>query len=363
MADAASKTEKPSPRRLEKARKEGQFLSSKDFVGGAQFVVFVALIAAYAESWMRDATFASILIFRQAFRADLANGDIIRLGQEALSRLLMPLAIGAAFVILVTFLFQFATTSFGFSVKKLSPSFKRLNPLSNLKELPKRNVPAAAQALAMMLIFGAAIYVVIEANLISLIGLPLAGLGSGLRVVGGILEDLLWKAAGVFVLFGLVDLGRQYRRRDKDLRMTKQELREESKESEGDPQIKARIQRLRRDLVRQQMMKEVPTATAVIVNPTHYAVALRYDHGASVAPVVVAKGRNFVALRIRELARSHDIPLVENPPLAQALYKSVKLGQEIPPQLYKAVAEVLAYVYRMMGRDAPTSTALARRAL
>jgi flagellar biosynthetic protein FlhB len=212
----------------------------------------------------------------------------------------------------------------------------------------------------MLAVFGGAIYLVVEANLSTFLGLPLAPLSLSLSLIGDSLSDLFWKAAGVFVVFGIVDLLRQHRRHQKDLRMSKQEIREEMKETEGDPHIRARIRRLRRDLLRQQMMKQVPTATAVIVNPTHYAVALRYDHGSTAVPLVVAKGRNYLAQRIRELAVSHGVPLVENPPLAQALYKSVKTGQEIPPHLYRAVAEVLAYIYRLMHKEPVRRGAIAR---
>jgi flagellar biosynthetic protein FlhB len=129
--------------------------------------------------------------------------------------------------------------------------------------------------------------------------------------------------------------------------MSKQEIREEHKENEGNPQVKGRIRRIQRDLARRRMMQAVPTATAVVVNPTHYAVAMRYVMESMAAPVVVAKGRNYLALRIRERAREHGIPIVENPPLAQALYKSAEVGQEIPAHLYRAVAEILAYIYRL----------------
>jgi flagellar biosynthetic protein FlhB len=133
----------------------------------------------------------------------------------------------------------------------------------------------------------------------------------------------------------------------KDMRMTKQEVRQESKENEGSPLIKGKIRRLQRDFARRRMMHNVATATAIIVNPTHYAVALRYDHETMATPQVVAKGKNYLALRIRQRALEHNIPLVENPPLAQALYKSVDVGREIPAHLYRAVAEVLAYIYRL----------------
>jgi flagellar biosynthetic protein FlhB len=137
--------------------------------------------------------------------------------------------------------------------------------------------------------------------------------------------------------------------------MSKQEVKEEAKESEVNPQVKGKIRRLRRDLARRRMMKDVKTATAVIVNPTHYAVALRYQSGTTGTPVVVAKGKNYLALRIRQIAIENGVPLVENPPLAQALYKSVDVGREIPPQLYRAVAEVLAYIYRLTNTRAANS--------
>ncbi len=135
--------------------------------------------------------------------------------------------------------------------------------------------------------------------------------------------------------------------------MTKQEIRDEVKESEGNPQTKQRIRRIQRDVIRRSMMKEVPKATAIIVNPTHYAVAIRYSMETQAAPKVVAKGKNYLARRIREIAMEHNVPIVENQPLAQALYKSVEVGQEIPAHLYRAVAEILAYLYRLMNGRLP----------
>jgi flagellar biosynthetic protein FlhB len=125
-------------------------------------------------------------------------------------------------------------------------------------------------------------------------------------------------------------------------------VREELKETEGDPQIKGRVRRIQRDLAHRNMMKEVPNATAVIVNPTHYSVAIRYDMETMAAPRVLAKGKNYLALRIRQIATDHQVPIIENQPLAQALYKSADVGQEIPPDLYRAVAEVLAYIFKLM---------------
>jgi flagellar biosynthetic protein FlhB len=154
----------------------------------------------------------------------------------------------------------------------------------------------------------------------------------------------------VLVLFGAIDLFRQKRKLDKQLRMTKQEVRDEMKENEGNPQIKSQIRRLRRQLLRGRMMSEVPKATVVLVNPTHYSVAIRYDPATMASPVVVAKGKNYLAKLIREKAVRHQVPIVENQPLARALYSSANVGQQIPIEFYRAVAEILAYLYRMMNR-------------
>jgi flagellar biosynthetic protein FlhB len=238
----------------------------------------------------------------------------------------------------------------GLTLKKLAPDIKRINPVSKLQNLPRQNIPQFLQALVLLPLFLVAVYVVVSENLAAFLGLPLVSVEGGLLRVGISVKNLLWRAVGLFLVLGLVDLARTRRRYRKDLRMSKQEIRDELKEVEGNPQIKGRIRRLQRDLLRRQMMREVPKATAVVVNPTHYAVAIRYEMEAMAAPKVVAKGKNYLALRIRQKAIEHEVPIVENAPLAQALYKSAAVGQEIPVHLYRAVAEILAYLYRLMHR-------------
>ncbi|MEO5952479.1 MAG: EscU/YscU/HrcU family type III secretion system export apparatus switch protein, partial [Chloroflexia bacterium] len=157
---------------------------------------------------------------------------------------------------------------------------------------------------------------------------------------------------GLLFLLGVVDLGLAMRKFNNDLKMTKQELKEEYKEGNGNPEIKAKVRKIMKELIGKRMMSQVPKATVVITNPTHYAIAIQYDAGEMTVPIVLAKGADHVALRIRKIAMDRQIPIIENPPLAQALYKSVEAGQEIPLHLYRAVAEVLAYVYRVLGRSA-----------
>ncbi len=214
------------------------------------------------------------------------------------------------------------------------------------------------QALLLLPLAGVVLYFELTENLNAFLELAWLHPNSAVARVGGTLQTLLWRAAGLFLLIGVIDLIWQRRRYMNQLKMSKQEIREEHKDQEGNPQIKARVRRIQRDMARKQMMKEVPKATAIIVNPTHYAVAIRYSLPTAsgepgTAPRVVAKGKNYLAARIRKLAMDNQIPIVENPPLARALYKSVDVGQEIPGHLYRAVAEILAYIYRLMGGRLP----------
>jgi flagellar biosynthetic protein FlhB len=279
--------------------------------------------------------------------------EVLRITHLVVFRDLLPLVLAGGILVAVTLTTQLVSTRFGLASEKLLPDFKRLNVISRLRELPRQNFTVFTQALLLLPLFGLAVYVVIKNNLEALVRLPLQSAEQGAGQLGGSIQDLFWKATLVFLVLGGFDFWRQHRRYLADLRMSKQEVREEVKETEGNPQIRARIRRLQRDLLRRQMMRQVPKATAVIVNPTHYAVAIRYRLEVSSAPTVVAKGKNYLALRIRQKAVENQVPVVENPPLAQALYKSTEVGQEIPVHLYRAVAEILAYIYRLMGGRLP----------
>jgi flagellar biosynthetic protein FlhB len=347
MADKSQRTEKPTQRRIEKARTDGQFASSRELGGAVQFLVFVAIVARWGGAWLAATRRTTHVLIERAFRTDVSAAELVRLTRDALWESMLPLVTVAAALMLISLASQLAMTRLGFSLKKLAPDFKRLNPISRVPEMARQNLWALAKAVVMLPLFGAVVWAIASDNLESYLAMPLTTVEAGARRLGDSLLGLLWKAAGAFLVLGLVDMLRAQRRYTAQLRMSKQEMREESKDLEGNPQVKARIRRLQRDLLRRQMMKEVKTATAVVVNPTHYAVAIRYRMEVMAAPVVVAKGKNYVARRIREIATEHQVPLIENPPLAQALYASVKVGQPIPINLYRAVAEILAYIYRL----------------
>ena len=353
VPDQGQRTEQPTAKRLDKARREGQFPTARDFVSAVQFLAFVAVLGAWGGQWFGELRLLMRQTLAAAFSANPPAAQAVELSRYLLLSILRLLAPAGGVLLLVTVGVQLIATRMGVSLKKLAPDLKRLNPLARLRELPRQNLPALLRAVVMLPLFGLAIYGIVRDNLFAYLALPFQTVESGFRQACGSLGVLLWKAAGVFLIFGSVDLFRQQRRYRKDLRMSKQEIRDEVKETEGNPLMKSRIRRIQRERLRHKMMKEVPKATAVIVNPTHYAVALRYSLDSMATPVVVAKGKNYLAQRIRQRAVEYQVPIIENPPLAQALYRSVEVGQEIPAHLYRAVAEILAYVYKLMNGRLP----------
>ena len=302
MAGSNEKTEQPTQQRLKKAREDGNFATAKVFVSALQFLAFVSLLHAWGGGWLRSIRSSMALLFEHALDPKLDPSEIILLGFNLLKFLMMPLGVLGGVLIAITLAVQLGVTRLGISVKKLAPDLKRLNPLSRLRELPKQNLPSFLQAVVMIPVFGSVVYFLVTDDFQKYLSLPLQSVASGALQVGGSIEKLLWKASFLFVVFGAVDLLRQQKRYSSSLKMSKQDIRDEMKEVEGNPLMKQRVRRLRRDMARRRMMHEVPTATAVIVNPTHYAVALKYSLNSTGAPRVVAKGKNYLALRIRQKA-------------------------------------------------------------
>lgn len=353
MANHSGKTEEPTQRRLEKARREGQFAAARELVSAVQFAAFLALAGAGGSAWLTSLEQSLRGLFQLGFAGPLAPEDVTHLAWALFWRHGMPLTAAGLGMAAVTLGFRLVTTGFGMSWKKLAPDPARLNPIARLRDLPRQNLTTLAEAAVLLPVFLWAVYRIAGDRFLALLALPLGSVESGYRFVTASLADLFWKAAGLFLVLGAADFYRQQRRHRQNLRMSKQEVKEEVKEQEGNPQMKARVRRLQRERARRHMMKEVSQATAVVVNPTHYAVAIRYRMEDMAAPQVVAKGKNYLARRIREIATANQVPIVENPPLAQALYKSVGVGQEIPPHLYRAVAEILAYIFKLMNGRRP----------
>jgi flagellar biosynthesis protein FlhB len=349
MADP-QKTEQPTPQRLKKAREEGNFASSRQFISGAQFLALVVLLRFFGENWVGAMRIAMTSSLQRAFSSELSANDWFTLLEGITLHCVLPVLAAGAALMVVTVALQLGLTNMGFTFKKLTPDFNRLNPASRVRQIWANAIPSLIQSCILLAIAGYVVYAIGYENKERILALPLKSLEAARVDIADSLMTLLWRGAAVFFVFGCVDLFREKKRHMDGLRMSKQEIKEEHKQMEGDPHTKMRIRRIQREQARKRMMQDVPKATAVIVNPTHFSVAIKYQPDTMVAPIVVAKGKNYLALRIRQIAVENQVPLVENPPLARGLYKAVDVGQEIPPHLYKAVAEILAYIFKLMNR-------------
>jgi flagellar biosynthetic protein FlhB len=352
---AGDKEEKPTPERLRKAREEGQFLSSRGTLTAVQFVTFVWLIGSILPHWAQvvQANVARLLLTAPT-ALELSSAELTTLLRSLFWQTFMPLLYLGGSIFGVTLAVNLAMTRLGFSPTRLMPKIQNFSPMGRLSSLPMQNLKAVGEALFLIAVLALSVNSFYDDQLNLLLRMPFQGVPVAVAEICTSIHGLLWKAAFIFVLFGALDIAFEYKRHMSRLKMSKQEIRDENKRSEGDPQIKMRIRRLRRELLRRQMMKQVPLATAVIVNPTHFAVAIRYDMETMSSPIVVAKGKNWLALRIRHVATQNEVPIIENPPLARALYDAAEIGSAISPEFYKAIAEVLAYVYKLMGRKLPS---------
>lgn len=343
------KTEPPSPRRLEKAREEGQVPQSRELTA------FLVMAAGAGGLWALSGWFVrrgedvmrmGLRFDRQdAFDPNAVGMTLLTLGSEAVGTLapffIATLVAGLLAPILLT-------GGWVFSPQALSLKPERIDPLQGMKRMFSwQSIAEMVKGVLKTLLLGGIVFWVIlneRDNLFALLGQPIE---SALPSFGRmLLYAFIGFVAGLAVI-ALIDVPFQLWRYYVGLRMTKEELKQELKELEGDPYLKARIKSQQRELARRRMMSEVPKADVVVTNPTHFAVALKYDNTKMGAPMVVAKGMNLVAQKIRELAVENKVPVLELPPLARALHRHVEVGAAIPATLYTAVAEVMAYIYQI----------------
>jgi flagellar biosynthesis protein FlhB len=343
MADS-SKTEQATPKRRTKAREKGQVARSRELPG-----VF-ALAGVAGATMMMAATSVThwTTFYRNTFYAAStgdfeSNGPLFFWSSVEVMRWIVPILLAA---VMASAFSGVAQGGINFAPGALAWKFDRFNPVSKLGQI--FSPVGLSNLLKSLLPFGAILWLAINAvraNWETMVHASSLGLRIFAGFVGSIVFALTWKAGLVLLLWSAVDYVFTLMKMNSDMKMTKQEVREEHKESDGNPVIKSRIHRLRRAMRRRQSLKAAATATVVVTNPTHYAIALRYETDMP-APIVVAKGQNLLAEKIKQLARDSGIMLVENKPLAQALYKSVEVGDSIPAKLYQAVAEILALVFR-----------------
>jgi len=358
MAEAsnAEKTEPASQRRLDQARKEGDIPRSRE-VG-----TFTVLMTAGAGLWMMGggliARLSGVLESGLSLdREQVYNPAVLmeRITQDVVSVLLACLPLAGA-VLLVMLASPLVIGGWNFSAKSFMPNFGKLNPMRGLGNMVSTNaLVELLKAVAKTLLVGAVAWYVVMSNRDAVIGLVSEPFGTAVPHLASMLAKAFLTMVGALGAIALLDGPYQMWHYANKLKMTRQEVIQESKESDGNPQIKGKIRQMQREMARKRMMANVPTADVVVTNPTHFAVALKYADGQRGAPRVVAKGTDEVAARIREIAKENKVALLEAPALARALYKHTDIDDEIPEALYSAVAEVLAYVYQLRAYTKGTS--------
>ncbi|MCX8052932.1 MAG: flagellar biosynthesis protein FlhB [Armatimonadetes bacterium] len=342
------RTEAPTPRRRQEARQEGQVARSVE-LNSALILLASLVIIRLCGPLLADRLRGTMIdAFTHFPKGDLTIGDVT----SDLVRVLLevgvmtaPIVIGVAVVGFLSSALQVGLTV---SSKPLQMRGERLNPTPGIARMfSVRAGVECLKAIAKVSIVGYIVYTFIRDKYSDIASLVGGHYLTACSTIGKLTWELLLRASLAILVIAALDYMFQRFQHEKQLKMTKQEVKEDLKRTEGDPIVKSRIRQRQRAISQRRMMREVPKADVVITNPVHYAVALKYEAEKHAAPVVVAKGQRLVALKIREIAEENNVPIVENPPLARTLYRTVEIGDEIPAELYQAVAEILAYVYRL----------------
>ena len=352
--DSDDKTEEPTGKKLGEARKEGNVPQTMEAKALMSLILAVIMISMLAPRMAHD--------IKNVITPYIERPDAILINRDGLGGLLAGLALGVgkamampfALVVTLAILGPVAQTKgFMWVPKKLVPDFTKLSPMQGIKRIVSATqLLELFKQLIKLGVLGTMLGWLFWTSLPQFQNLATLDLMSILEYIS---DKVYWMILVTLMMVAAIAIGDylfQHHRWMEKMRMTKQEVKDEHKQQEGDPQVKAKLRSLRMQRARKRMMASVPKADVVITNPTHYAVALKYDLESMGAPVLVAKGADLVAKRIRDLATEHDVPIVENPPVARALYAAVEVDQEIPPEHYKAVAEIIGYVMRLKGKIA-----------
>ena len=349
------KTEPATSKKLSDARSEGQVCKSRE-LDQALALVGLFLTLKVAVSFM-GSTFLEVFsdIYNKIpdteAATELSTVAVMSYMQHA-ALLSLKLA-GPFFAVgfLIAFVSNLVQVKWKVSTKPLQPKLDKFNPVNGFKRMfSKDSLFELLKSIVKITMIAIIAYTSIRSHLQEIFLLYHITLNQAIALVGSIVIDVGLKIAIVYCVVGAVDYLYQKHKFNEDMKMTKQEVKDEMKNSEGDPQIKSKQRQRMQEASRRRMMQDVPQADVVITNPTHYAVALKYDAGTGTAPILVAKGADLIAQRIKEIARENKVEIVENKPLARMIYTNVEIGREIPPELYQAVAEILAAVYRAHNR-------------
>lgn len=355
FGEGGDKTEKATPKKLDDARKEGRVARSSDLINGFMLLLMFFVLKLFGgimanlflDSFVKyynKASDISMEVFDVRQAVNLSNEIVLDIVIASL-----PVLIGSFVVALVGNIVQVGWKVTG---KPLKPKLDRLNPIGGLKRMfSQEKVVELIKSILKVLAIALVAYNEVKDRWKFILNLYDFEFMQAVLNIFDIVLDVGIKISVIFVVIGLADFGYQKWKHLHDLRMSKQEVKDEMKQSEGDPQIKGQIRQKMREGARRRMMQELPKADVVITNPTHFAVAVKYDKETAEAPYVLAKGADYVAANIKEIAKQNNIEIVENKPLARMLYYNVEIGDQIPPELYQMVAEVLAYVYSVKNKE------------
>ena len=355
FGEGGDKTEKATPKKLDDARKEGRVARSSDLINGFMLLLMFFVLKLFGgimanlflDSFVKyynKASDISMEVFDVRQAVNLSNEIVLDIVIASL-----PVLIGSFVVALVGNIVQVGWKVTG---KPLKPKLDRLNPIGGLKRMfSQEKVVELIKSILKVLAIALVAYNEVKDRWKFILNLYDFEFMQAVHNIFDIVFDVGIKISVIFVIIGLADFGYQKWKHLHDLRMSKQEVKDEMKQSEGDPQIKGQIRQKMREGARRRMMQDLPKADVVITNPTHFAVAVKYDKETAEAPYVLAKGADYVAANIKEIAKQNNIEIVENKPLARMLYYNVEIGDQIPPELYQMVAEVLAYVYSVKNKE------------
>jgi len=351
-ADRDDKTEPPTPRRRQEARSKGQVARSQDLTAAVLLLVgFVTLRYIWPPLWQSlQAIVATSLSPDEPTSVETILPFALAIGREMVFRLgpYLVILFFAGFVVL------FAQVGPLLTFQPLTPSLSKINPLNGIKRLfSLRSLMTGILNLGKLAIVGGVAYVAVAGDAAAILFSSTLAFHDVVRLGGQLIFELCMQLAAAILILALLDMAWQRYRHERDLRMTKDEVKDEMRSMEGDPKIKQRRRQLQMQLSMQRLQKDVPQADVIVTNPTHISIAIAYNTATMMAPKVVAKGADEIALRIRMIAQQHGIPIVERKPLARALFDAVDVGDYIPERFYRAIAEILAYIYELTG-NAPT---------
>lgn len=351
------KTEEPTGKKLDDARKKGQVAKSREISMAVELLAFFILLRVYVDTiGLRFENFFGTVYQQIPSTIKMVDGQVPKSALHAVVSnmlvqtltIMMPFLIAGVVIALICNILQ---VGFKVATEPLRPNFGKMNPLQGIQKLfSMQSLFELLKSVAKIVLISYVVYSYFKSEKSSIYLLYDMSLRQGIALMGNLTINMGIRVAAVYMIIALVDFIYQKRKFHTDMMMTKQEVKDEMKESEGDPQIKSKQRQRMREASQRRMMQELPKADVVITNPTHYAVAIQYDQEKYNAPIVLAKGADYLAKKIKEIAKENDVEIVENKPLARMLYANVEIGAVIPPELYKAVAEVLAFVYHLKGK-------------